>query len=322
MENSSMHPMVVQRADLLRQVRRFFDDRDYFEVQPPCLGRDCVVDVYLDPIRVQTSELGLATDDVPRHYFLQTSPESAMKRMLAGGAPSIYSIGPVFRSGEIGRHHNVEFTMLEWYQRDGNAESQIGLLKDLAKVILRRTATSVISYREAFRQSLGVDPIDGELQRLRSLVQQREPDLAQDLGDDRDGLLDVLFSERVIPKLTKRSSWIVRDYPLTQAALARRSARDPDCAERFEWFVDGIELANGYDELLDANELLHRYESNNRKREAVGRSTLETDTTLLAAMRSGLPQCAGVALGFDRLLMLHMGVEQIGDVIPLPIDRA
>ncbi len=312
--------MIAGRAELLRQVRRFFDDRGFFEVQPPVLARDCVVDAYLDPIAVPAEELGTSDPNRPRHYFLQTSPESAMKRMLAAGAPSIYSLGPVFRSGEFGQYHNIEFTMLEWYHRDAQVDHEIRLLGELACHTLACDEVRVVRYRELFRRHLSLDPISCDLADLARRVTRQDAELAQKLGADRDSLLDVLFSSVIQPELTGPAAWIVRDYPLSQAALAKQSTDDPECAQRFELFFDGVEMANGYDELLDADELIRRAEANNVKRQQSGRRILEIETTLVAAMRRGLPECCGVALGFDRLLMKRMGVPQIRDVMPLPSD--
>lgn len=317
-----MQHMVIQRAQLLKELRHFFDDRGFYEVQPPCLSRDCVIDAYLDPIAVRTEELRLSARDLPPQFFLQTSPESAMKRMLVGGAPSIYSIGPVFRCGESGDHHNIEFTMLEWYHRDACVDEEMQLLGELACETLDLGSIEVITYREAFQRHVGLDPINASLVDLKAACGGSDSVLVQDMGQDRDSILDVLLAGRVQPHLSGDTAWIIRDYPLSQAALACRSQRDPDCASRFELFVDGIELANGYDELRDAKELVDRYQRNNAVRSATGRDVLPVETTLVRAMRDGLPPCCGVALGVDRLLMLVMGAKRIADVIPFTVDRA
>ncbi|MFG0264514.1 MAG: EF-P lysine aminoacylase EpmA [Rhodopirellula sp. JB055] len=312
-----------QRSDLLRDLRRFFDSRGLIEVQPPCLSRDCVVDAFLDPIEVDGAQVGLdGGPDSPPKFYLQTSPESAMKRMLAEGAPSIYAITPVFRKGEVGARHNVEFSMLEWYEVGGDASSAIEMLGNLAVEILNTPAFRTISYREAFQCHLGFDPVEIAIDDLRDQVARLDESLALSIGPDRDALLDVLLSERIEPSLANDTPTILTRYPVTQAALAKPCEDDPDCAERFELFYRGVELANGYDELLDADELQRRYELSNQIRVAHGRSPLSVDTTLLAAMRQGLPACSGVALGVDRLLMLRTGADDIADVIPFPTTRA
>ncbi|MCR9208066.1 MAG: EF-P lysine aminoacylase EpmA [bacterium] len=312
-----------QRAEMLREVRRFFDDRGFIEVQPPCLSRDCVVDAFLDPIEVEASQVGLVSEpDSPAKFYLQTSPESAMKRLLAEGAPSIYAITPVFRKGETGTRHNVEFSMLEWYEVGGDAASAIKLLGDLAVEVLQSPPYKTVTYREAFEKHLGFDPIETPIGDLHALVDELDTSLAESIGLDRDALLDVLLSERIEPIFANDAPTILTRYPLTQAALAKPCQDDPQCAERFELFYRGVELANGYDELLDADELKKRYEHNNQIRLAHGRPALAVETTLLRAMRQGLPECSGVALGIDRLLMLRVDAHSIEEVVPLPTTRA
>ncbi|MCO8121560.1 EF-P lysine aminoacylase EpmA [Stieleria sp. TO1_6] len=313
---------LVERADLLRLMRRYFDERGFIEVQPPCLSQDCVVDAYLDPIRVATSELGIADPGFPPQFYLQTSPESAMKRMLVDGAPSIYSIGPVFRKGEAGHWHNPEFTMLEWYEVGGDVDSAIELLGNLVSQALCTDGFDRVSYRQAFRRSVGFDPIDVTTSALHAHVQRLDTSIAETIGSDHDALLDVVLSAEVAPTLGLNRAEIMTDYPLGQAALAKRSATDPQCAARFELFVRGVEIANGYDELLDAEELLERSVCNNQKRVQVGLEALEPETSLVRAMRRGLPACSGVALGVDRLLMQQQSAPQIGDVIAFPIHDA
>ncbi|WP_390889098.1 EF-P lysine aminoacylase EpmA [Rhodopirellula halodulae] len=311
-----------QRAEMLREVRWFFDSRGFIEVQPPCLSRDCVVDAFLDPIEVDASQVGCTESDAPERFYLQTSPESAMKRLLAEGAPSIYAITPVFRKGEIGDRHNVEFTMLEWYEVAGDGRSAIALMGDLATEILRVPSYQVVTYREVFQSHLGFDPIDVPVNELFRHVNDFDAVLAESIGPDRDALLDVLLSERIEPVFASEQPTILTRYPLTQAALAKPCEADPQCAERFELFYRGIELANGYDELLDADELVLRYKQNNETRIRHGRPALPVQTTLVDAMRRGLPECSGVALGIDRLLMLRVNADCIEDVIPFPTHRA
>ncbi|MFG0255300.1 MAG: EF-P lysine aminoacylase EpmA [Rhodopirellula sp. JB053] len=320
------------RDRLLRLLRSFFHDRGFLEVQPPCLARDCVIDAYLDPISVDSAELGIPgthTDhgnsnrasSPPRHY-LQTSAESAMKRMLVRGAPSIFAISPVFRRGESGPRHNVEFTMLEWYELDGNADSAIRLLGDLAVAVFNANTYQTISYQDAFVRELALDPIDAPISQLQRLVRDIDADLAVSIGDDRDSLLDVLLSHHIEPNLGTSVPTILNRYPITQAALARPCEDDERFAHRFELFYQGVELANGYDELRDWRELVRRYESNNEVRRHRGDQAYPVQTTLVAAMKEGLPRCSGVAVGVDRIQMLQTGAKSIDEVIPLPITIA
>ncbi len=313
--------LIRQRAELLRRLRRFFDDRGFLEVQPPCLSRDCVVDAYIDPIAVCSGEFRLSLK-LPEQFFLQTSPEAAMKRMLAAGAPSIYSLGPVFRAGEYGELHNVEFTMMEWYDVGAGMAQGIELLGTLAVELLDRPGFDVRDYRDVFQTSLGFDPIDGEMDAIQRCLAKVDASLPESIGNDRDGLLDVLLSEVVQPKLGRGRPLIVKNYPLSQAALARVSDEDPHCAARFELFVDGVELANGYDELRDADVLIKRSREHNERRKRAGRTPLHVETGLARAMRVGLPPCSGVALGVDRLLMIIAGEKTLGPVIPFSIETA
>ncbi len=309
------------RAALLRQVRRFFDDRGLIEVQTPCLSSDNVVDAHIDPVIVPGAAALLPCDLSANQYYLQSSPEFAMKRLLAIGVGSMYSLGPVFRAGERSPRHNIEFTMLEWYVLGASLDEVIQQTIELVECALRISRPRVVTYRELFRQSLGFDPIIVELDALQHEVAKVDRSLAASLAGHRDEMLDVLLTQRIEP-LIANESVLIRNYPLSQAALAKRSAEDPQTAERFELIINGLELANGYGELLDADELLARNEINNRKRLTTGRSPLPVDSRLVAAMRTGLPACSGVALGFDRLMMLATGSVEIADVLAFPIETA
>lgn len=308
--NASLETHIRSRAALLRSVRRLFDGRGFLEVTPPCLLSEAIIDVYIDPLRLSQERSS------PR--FLQTSPELAMKRLLCDGAPSMYSIGPVFRAGESGQHHNTEFTMLEWYELGGTTSSAVDLLQCLTVEILRRSPSDVMTYQEAFIECLDVDPLDCETTELHDLVAQDTPSLAARLRTKRDELLDVLLSTRLQPEWAKKHrSVILTRYPISQAALAKPCADEPRCAERFEWFVDGIELANGYDELVDAAQLRERFQTNIERRATEGREHLPLPKRFLAAMDKGLPECSGVAVGIDRLLMVQTQCESLSDIMPL-----
>lgn len=314
--------LLSERAELLRELRRFFDERGFLEVQPPCLSRDCIVDTFIDPIEVSSTQLQLGMD-LPEQYYLQTSPELAMKRMLAAGAPSIYSLGPVFRAGEYGDHHNPEFTMLEWYEVGAELKEGIQLLGTLAAKTLHYDDFNVISYRQLFRQSLGFDPIESNLHVVRSHVGSVDPSLVSSLGDDRDAMLDVLLSQRIQPSLGIDQPVIVRNYPLSQAALARPAEDDDMCAARFELFASGLELANGYDELRDEEVLRDRFRRSRQRRMDAGRKPLGSlNDSLERLISAGLPPCTGVALGVDRLLLVRAGRRDIGQAIPFRIDLA
>jgi lysyl-tRNA synthetase class 2 len=311
-----------QRARLLARLRQFFDERGFCEVETPLLSADVVVDRHLDPIAV-------TLPDDPRQpvagrtMWLQTSPEFAMKRLMAAGGEAIYQITRSFRAGEQGRLHNPEFTIVEWYRRgDGLAEAT-QLLSDLAEMFFARGAAQTVSYADAFRAALGLDPHRAAVADLQAAARRAGSSVPESMATaDRDAWLDLLLTECVQPGLGRESPLIVHDYPASQGALARLNPADPALAERFELFLDGVELANGYVELLDPAVLRARSAAANRQRLADGKPTLPEENLLLAAMESGLPPCAGVALGFDRAVMLATGASSIAEVMAFPIDRA
>jgi elongation factor P--(R)-beta-lysine ligase len=308
------------RADLLRRLRNFFYAQGFLEVETPILSSDTVVDRHLDPFY---TEIPQASDKPPRRMWMQTSPEFAMKRLLAAGAKAIYQISRVFRQGEQGTLHNPEFTMVEWYRAgDGMAEG-MRFTSDLAETMLRRGPARQVSYREAFIEHVGVDPHLSDTAELIAAVRKQgiEPP-ASLASDDRDGWLDLLLVELVQPHLGLDRPVLLYDFPASQAALSRIRNDNPPVAERFELYVSGIELANGYNELLDAEELIRRNRENNRLRSLEGKPVLPEQSRLLAAMESGLPPAVGVALGFDRLVMLVAGAKTLADVIAFPFDRA
>jgi lysyl-tRNA synthetase class 2 len=311
-----------RRAELLRMVRRFFDERGFLEVETPILSRDTVIDRHLDPPAIEICAAGET-----RPMWLQTSPEFAMKRLLAAGFGPIYQIARAFRQGERGPRHNPEFTLVEWYRPGDDYEAGMRLLGDLCQALLARGPAVRLTYREAFMQFAGCDPLAASDAELIATARARVPDTAEAFlrsptPTDRDAWLDLLLTELVEPKLGFAAPTLLCDYPPSQAALARVRNDEPPVAERFELYVDGIELANGYHELLDADALRQRNAENNRLRTIDGKSTLPEDSRLLAAMEHGLPACTGCALGFDRVVMLACGKREIADVLTFPIERA
>ena len=304
------------RADLLRKTREFFHRHGLFEVETPLLSADTVVDRHLDPFQVTVESSG-------RKLWLQTSPEFCMKRLLADGAQAIYQITRAFRQDELGPLHNPEFTIVEWYRVGDGPDEAMRLLAELCQTLLDRGPVGRISYAEAFERHVGLNPHTADTQMLVRAVEQhaiqRPPSLSL---DDRDGWLDLLLVELVEPHLGQTAPVIVYDYPASQAALARIRPDEPPVAERFELYVAGIELANGYHELVDPAELERRNAESNQKRLADGKPPLPEQSRLLAAMQSGLPSAAGVALGFDRLVMLAAGASRLDAVIAFPQDRA
>jgi lysyl-tRNA synthetase class 2 len=268
-----------------------------------------------------------------------------MKRMLAAGAGRIYQVARVFRLDELGPLHNPEFTLVEWYQPGDGLDAGMQLTSDLCEAMLGsikprpmvavRNATSGrgfmfgpaerITYSEAFERHVGVDPHAADGATLAALAKKLGIEAPASLStEDRDGWLDLLMVERIQPRLGVERPALLYDYPASQAALARirHEEGNPPVAERFELYIDGVEIANGYHELLDAAELRARNAQVNAQRRADGKPALPDESRLLAAMESGLPSSVGVALGFDRLVMAVLGAKTIAEVIAFPFDRA
>lgn len=308
------------RANLLRQLREFFHRHDFLEVETPVLSADTVVDRHLDPFSLVWSDVA----GRPRGtLWLQTSPEFAMKRMLAAGAPAIYQVSRVFRQGEQGSLHNPEFTLVEWYRAGDTLDAGMQFTSDLCEALLRRGPAQRLSYREAFLRYVGLDPHTAPTEALVAVSRQGTSPPPESLSpEDRDGWLDWLVVDRVQSHLGVDRPTLFYDFPASQAALARVRPDDPPVAERFELYVSGLELANGYHELLDAEELRRRNARTNAQRRADGKPALPESSRLLAAMEAGMPPSVGVALGFDRLVMLATGAKTIAEVIAFPFDRA
>lgn len=311
------------RARIVSRLRQFFDARGFFEVETPVLSRDVVVDRYLEPIGVDAPWVldWASASDSP--FWLQTSPEFAMKRLVASGAEAIYQITRAFRAKESGQHHNPEFTMLEWYRIGDSPATAIALLGDLAKAILDRDRVDTTTYRQAFLDHADVDPLVSDVDRLQEAARRKGVAIEGLRAEsDLDFWRNLLLTHVVEPNLGRVCPTIIYDWPASQAALAQVRDESPPVAERFELFVDGIELANGYHELLDADELCRRNRRTNELRVRDGNRTLPESSRLVEAMEAGLPDCCGVALGVDRLVMLALGKPTISDVMAFPIERA
>ncbi len=308
------------RALLLRRLREFFDRLGFLEVDTPVLSAEAVVERHLDLFQAA----GCAGPGGRNYtHWLQSSPEAAMKRLLAAGAEAIYQVVHAFRAGEIGPHHNPEFTLVEWYRTGESLEEGMERTDRLCQSLLGLGPARTLTYQAAFEQFAEVDPHRADVAQLAEAARRLQIAVPPRVGEeDRDAWLDLLLVERVQPHLGHDQPILLCDYPAGQAALARVRAGDPPVAERFELFVSGIELANGYQELTDPDELRQRFSRINAQRMADGRRPLPKPERLLRAMERGLPQCVGVALGFDRLVMLAAGAERIDQVIAFPFDRA
>jgi len=311
-------PAMRLRAGLLKQVRSFFDSRGFLEVETPLLSADTVVDAHIDPVPVAWPG-GAA--GAPQKLWLQTSPEFCMKRLLAAGSGAIYQICKAFRSGESGSRHNPEFTMLEWYRDGDDLDAGMRLLSSLAEEILQTKPAALVTYRDAFMQYAGIDPFTATDQSLAELGSQAAPEFHTSGPLPRDEWLNLLLAVKVEPHLGCDGPTILYHYPASQAALAKVSG-EPAVAARFELYINGVELANGYDELLEPAELTRRSQANNLIRQANGQPLLPVKSQLTAAMQAGLPACSGCALGFDRLVMLAGGYTSLDQVLAFPIDRA
>jgi len=322
--------VLQQRALLLAAVRRFFDERGYFEVETPLLSHDVCVDAWLDPFIVP----GVMPAGNAAPMYLQTSPEFAMKRLLVAGAEAIYQVTRSFRRGEVGRLHNPEFTIVEWYRRGSTITEQMSVVEDLVRTIgrlvpscratvLADQAFERLPYDAAFERFAGRRVLNATCAELADLARLHGiaiPPAFPD--DDRDGWLNLLLANVVEPRLKEMNAVFLCDYPASQSALARVRPDDAPVSERFELYLDGIEICNGYQELTDADELASRMRRQAELRRVNGLSELPTDSRLIAAMRAGLPECAGVALGFDRLALWALGGESIAHVIAFPFERA
>ncbi|WP_372986199.1 EF-P lysine aminoacylase EpmA [Marinobacter sp.] len=304
------------RAQQLEFVRGFFAQRGVLEVETPVLGRSGVTDVNLDGIRAQVSASGIEGG------WLQTSPEYHMKRLLTAGSGPIYQVSKVFRNGERGRRHNPEFSMLEWYRPGFDDRELMAEVSDLVCGWLGCEQPEVLYYRDAVKTWAHVDPLEStERELMRRCEEWLEPEQLAGLG--RDGCLDLLMSFAVEPNLGIERPVFITGYPASQASLARVSEhRGHLVAHRFELYVRGLELCNGYWELTDPFEQRRRFEADNHQRRLSGKPEMPIDDAFLAALEQGLPDCAGVALGLDRLLMLKLGTADISDVLAFPFERA
>ena len=317
------------RSELLRNIRQFFYDRNFCEVQTPILSADTIIDSYMEPLAVSEKSLPLNHHNT-RQYYLQTSPEFAMKRLLAAGLDPIFQIASVFRQGDRGQCHNVEFTMLEWYRIGDNYKTGMFLLAELIRFLFVEMGVELSNgeceigyhtYRDIFESEVGINPHTATIHELRDICKERNIAYPEsNWTDSPNDWLDLLFSEIVQPTL---ESVIIYDFPQSQSQLAKiRHDNDYAVSERFEFFLKGYEIANGYHEVRDAAELRRRFQEHREHRLAGGRSWLPVNSRLLTVMELGFPICCGTALGIDRLLMAMLDAETIEDVLAFPIETA
>ena len=314
---------LTRRAAMLAATRHFFATRGVMEVETPTLNSSAVTDPHIDSIPV-----ALAVSPRERK-FLHSSPEYCMKRLLAAGSGDIYQICKVYRDGEAGRRHQPEFTMLEWYRRDLDLDAMVAETAALLTALAEAAGGGAPGlqqhrYRDLFREATGLDPLLSEVGMLIDYARTHPAinataSLQDELQADRSAWLDLIMSHAVVPKMPQNCLVAVTHYPACQAALARLDPDDPVVAERFEVFHHGLELANGYRELLDAAEQRARFERDRERRGALGLPDVLPDEQLLAALEHGLPDCCGVAVGFDRVVMSFLNLQRIDAAVSFTV---
>ncbi|MBW3140498.1 elongation factor P--(R)-beta-lysine ligase [Ferrimonas balearica] len=311
--------VLKQRAQLMGRIRDFFAERGVWEVETPCLSQAAVTDVHLHNFDTRFVGPG-AAEGIP--LYLMTSPEYHMKRLLCAGSGSIFQLCRSFRNEEAGRFHNPEFTMLEWYRVGFDHHALMDEMADLLQAVLGCGEPQRMTYAQAFEQALGVNPLEASLAQLKALCEQYGMGDLAEAEQDADTLLQLLFATEVESRIGQTVPAMVYHFPASQAALARIDEQDPRVARRFEVYFKGVELANGFHELADADEQRARFVADNAQRAAHGLPQRPIDEHLIAALAAGLPDCAGVALGIDRLVMLALDAKAIKDVIPFPVFNA
>ncbi|MCY3884786.1 MAG: EF-P lysine aminoacylase EpmA [Gammaproteobacteria bacterium] len=306
--NSDWRPVasaqtLSDRSSLVWNIREFFQSKGVIEVHTPVVGSQTVTDIQIDSIPVQRG-------------FLQTSPEFFMKRLLASGVPSCYQIGPVFRDGEVGKWHNPEFMMLEWYRIGFDSRQLREEVEGLVDLVLGTGTYRTVTYKDLIGEEIGIDVFDTSPREIHRVAVH----LGYSGSEDFTEVCDFLYSQAM--NSCDCSRYFVVDFPEESAALAETKISESGMvADRFELIASRIELANGYNELLDPDELKRRMALDNKIRCDKSKSAVDPDERLLDAMRHGLPQCSGVAIGLDRLVALALGFESLGQVMTFPVNR-
>jgi len=303
--------MIKKRAQLLAKIREFFAARNILEVETSLLAHSTIPDPNIHSF---TSQYAAET------LYLQTSPEFAMKGLLAKGSGSIYQICKAFRNEEIGQQHNPEFTILEWYHIDFDHHALMDEMDDFLHVVLGVKKAERLSYQQVFAKYLEIDPLISSVEELQQCAIKNGLNNISDLT--RDDWLNILLTHFIEPHLCKDQPTFIYDYPASQAALARISENDSRVAERFEVYIEGLEIANGFYELGNSQEQRQRFLADLQKRRELNLSKIPLDENFLQALGNNFPDCAGVAVGVDRLLMLLMDTKSIRDVIMFPLSKA
>ncbi len=299
--------MLQARNKLYQDIRKFFMERQVLEVETPILSIGSVPEPTIEPLHTRYSDR--------TKLFLQTSPELAMKRLLAAGSGAIFQIARVFRDNEVGRWHSPEFSMLEWYRPGFQQVYLIKEIDELFQVLLNCEPAECLDYCEVFEQYTNLHPLNTSLLELQAYLENVQDSHVL----DRDTCLQLIISQQIEPNLGKGNRpTVITNFPASQAALARKKVDNPQLAERFEFYVQGIELANGFHELADPVEQRQRFEKDLITRQKLNLPVHPLDENFLAALEYGLPDCSGVAVGLDRLLMLITGAKHIHEVLAFP----
>ena len=312
-----------KRAVVLQKIRAFFAERKVIEVETPALSQGTVTDVYLDAFECQYNFLADSSSERAVTLFLQTSPEFHMKRLLASGYGCIFQIAKAFRHEESGNNHNPEFTLLEWYRIGFDQFDLMHEVAELLKVVLGGNKALFTSYQDIFIKTVSVDPLIANFDVLVEVLNKHDKcaDWLIEMND-ADLLLQFIFTEIIEPTIGIDEPQFIYNFPVAQASLAKICPQDSRVAQRFECYYRGLELANGFNELTDATEQVTRFEQDNHKRKEQALADKPIDERFIAALSHGLPECSGVALGIDRLLMLALDVQQINEVQSFGVDRA
>ena len=320
MRTITLHEALGLRARLYALIREFFAQRNVLEVETPILSAAANTEPNIESFSTMFS--GHVDAGSPERW-LRTSAEFPLKRLLAAGVGDCYELGRVFRNGEAGRRHNPEFTMLEWYRVGWDhlrlLDETIELVRHALAMVGREASLASMTYRALFVETLNIDPFNASIEALRESLHDIE---INGEGLQRDDWLDLLITHRIQPDFPSDRITVIRDWPATQCALARIRPDDPPVAERFELYLGPHELANGYHELTDPAEQRTRFENDNRRRKVRGQRELPIDENLLAALESGLPACAGVALGIERLMMCISGNNDIRELLSFSFTDA
>jgi lysyl-tRNA synthetase class 2 len=312
-----------KRAKIIQQIRQFFADRNVTEVETPALSQGTVTDMHLEALKCRYHFLADSSDQQSKDLYLQTSPEFHMKRLLASGYGCIFQIAKAFRHEESGRYHNPEFTMLEWYRLGFNHFDLMEEVAELLKEVLDCAEPSLVTYQQLFIDQTGLDPLIVNREQLLALISQEDKLCDWLIAEqDIDILLQFIFSEVIETNIGNDAPCFVYNFPKSQASLAKICPDDNRVSQRFECYFQGVELVNGFNELTDPVDQLLRFQQDNKQRNKLGLKENIIDKNFISALTYGLPQCSGVAMGVDRLIMLALKAEHIEQVISFPVGRA